>query len=322
MKRIQKKQTASQWAGKQRGGSSAFCVLVLCLVLTIGTTVGAAVLGGSLSRFARRDSNVIPLVPQEESPKAVGLNSGSAKSSQNSAAVVAEAAAHGELRIYDAVQKWSSETQVDLFKESYNESGDETVKAGDGEKVIAPGTSNFYSFTLKNNGNIPLDYAVSLKVEPLTEGDTPIPLEWRLLDGERTAVSNWQEYGTQEETLKRAKLEVRRQDNYTLEWRWAFERDMDKRDTNLGNAAVERLLGAKATITVFAEQSADWDGKPVGPWWLPKTGDDFPLYTYLTIMAVSGCGLLLLFVLARRRKKNEDEKHGGKQGQNPPERTD
>lgn len=284
-----------------------FILLTVCLLLVIGLAVSMALLGESLGRFLGSETNVIPLIPREDTRLESGgerrteppANRDGAAPRKNGSTASGRVY-KGRLDVFDDRQTWGSETQVDLFRGSYNGS----VVSGDGDKVIAPGTSNYYGFALKNNGNIPLDYTVSLKVEPLSEG-TEIPLEWRLLDGERTAVSDWQVYNDREETLNAATLEVRRQDNYTIEWRWDFERGVDQADTDLGNAAVERPLGAKATITVFAEQSADWK-EPTGPWWLPKTGDDFPLYTYLTVLAVSACGLLLLFILVRRRKKDKE----------------
>lgn len=291
-----------------------FAVLATLMLLGVSLAVSMALLGESLGRFLRPETNVIPLIPPSDTrletdggKEALPRSEpeGNAKSPDRSAGEQTFRP-RGELDVFDDQKSWGSETQVDLFRGSY----DGTVVSGDGEKVIAPGTSNYYGFALKNNGNIPLDYTVSLKVEPLTreqEADPPIPLEWRLLDGERTAVSDWQTYNNRERTLKAATLAVRRQDNYTIEWRWGFEQNMDGTDTQMGNAAVERLLGAKATITVSAEQSADWDGKPTGPWWLPQTGDTFNMPLYLAVLAVSGGGLLLLLVLIRRGKKDRDE---------------
>ncbi len=329
MEKQQVNQTVRKPAASDSRKNCLFVVLMLCLLMGVSLAVSGALLGGSLSRFSQTDANVILLVPAKDTrmgstegktvyftPKAkeTAAAGGSAASPRNSGVPAGRSGGYkGDLEVFDDRQAWGSETQVDLFRTGY----DGTVVSGDGEKVIAPGTSNFYGFSLKNNGNIPLDYTVSLKVEALMEAQDKgfaIPLEWRMLDGEKTAVTDWREYNDREETLKEATLEVRNQDNYTIEWRWAFERGegMDRTDTALGDEAAERLRGVKATITVFAEQSADWEApKSPGGWGLPKTGDPFNLPLCLAVLAVSACGLLILFA-AVRRKKDEDEKDGGK----------
>lgn len=321
-------QTVQKPAASVSYKSPLFAVLVFFLLLGIGLTVSMALLGGSLGRFSHVETNVISLTPPRtgqgpgsEKPAALRSKPQVSPASQDGAVsprTTGNSAAQpveykGDLEVFDDQEVWTTETHVDLFQSNY----DGTVVSDNGEKVIAPGTSNFYSFSLKNSGNIPLDYAVSLKVDAVVEerdGSIAIPLEWRLLDGEKTAVSDWREYGDREETLKEATLNSRHQDNYTIEWRWGFERGMDDADTGLGNAAPERLLGAKATITVTAEQSADLAGKPSDGWQLPKTGDPFNLTLWLSVLAVSVCGLAILFVLVRRRKTGSEGKHNGKKG--------
>ncbi len=232
----------------------------------------------------------------------------------------------GELRITDDTPRsWSAETQVDLFNESYKGSGREsdkdTVKAEDGKKVIAPGTSNLYTFTLENNGNLPLDYTISLKVESFNEGpeNAPeAPLEWRLLDGNSTPLGDWRGYGETAEVMKQTRLDDRKRDSYTIEWRWAYERDAegDRTDTELGDLAAKQLLNTKATIIVHAEQDTEQipdasptptgrPHRPYRPYLWPKTGDNSNLMLYTVLLAVSGGGLLILFMRVRRRKKRE-----------------
>jgi len=230
----------------------------------------------------------------------------------------------GELKVYDtadSAKRWSTETQVDLFKESYAESadgsGEATVEAADGKKLIAPGTTNLYEFTLENNGNLALDYTISLKVE--TDSDSNIPLEWRLRDGNSAPLGDWRGYSETAEVMKQAKLDARRQDSYTIEWRWAYEEDADrdKADTELGDLAAKQQLNAKATIIVHAEQdteqipdasptpSGGWHSRPSRVHLWPKTGDTSNLILYIVLMTVSGFGLLILLIERRRRKKKE-----------------
>ncbi len=159
----------------------------------------------------------------------------------------------GELLVNDNIQTWSKETQVDLFRNSYSDK----VQSDNGEKVIAPGTSNYYDFSLKNNGDAVLNYKISLEVETHQgqgNNDPAIPLEWRLLSGDEK-VSDWRGYNDRTEVLKKATMDAWRQDNYTIEWRWVFEQGdaMNAADTRLGNMAVDQTIGVTATIYIYAE---------------------------------------------------------------------
>lgn len=324
MEKQQINQTVRKPSSSDSRKNCLFVVAAICLLLIVGLAVSAALLGGSLGRFSEAETNVIPLIP----PKSTGGENTVVSGTEASETIAGGSAAsprstgertaaptveyRGELDIYDGQQIWGSETQVDLFRSSYGD----TVVSGDGEKVIAPGTSNYYRFTLKNNGNIPLDYTVSLKVDTYYADRgtaSAIPLEWRLLNGNGTAVTDWQGYNDRTQTLKKSTLDARRQNGYTIQWRWEFDRDeiVDRVDTELGVLAEKDLLGVKATITVVAEQSASWDGKPSDDWWIPKTGDPFNLLLYVAVLTISACGLLILFVMMRRRNKDEDNKHGG-----------
>lgn len=270
-------------------------IFVLCIFLAVSIIVTTILLGINLSRFSDKGSNVIALAPSN--------NVGSEYAADGNTNIQSDSY-HGELLVQDDVQTWSTETNVDLFKESYGD----TVQSDDGDKRIAPGTSNYYDFTLKNNGNIPLDYSVALKIENHLKDQTveaEIPLEWRLLADDGTIISDWQEYNEKTKVLKQDTLDVRHRDRYTIEWRWIFERgqEMDIEDTGLGNLSVNQEIGVNATIYVQAEQSADWDGKkPL----LPHTGDDFNPVLYLSILVISICVLLILIVVYKRRKKGED----------------
>lgn len=313
-------------------------VLLCCVLIGCGVAVSTPLLGEVLGRFSAKESNVIALVPPEEVHLKTGeggegstFSAGAERTEPEGSVTLDDTVSvrradggtiytgsgtdkyRGEMQVSDDEKSWNSETRVNLFKKDY----DGTVKSGDGEKVIAPGTSNFYDFTLKNNGNIPLDYSISIKVETdfgEQEIYGEIPLEWRLLSGDGTALGDWQDYSGRTEVLKQAMLDVRHQERYTIEWRWPFERggDMDETDTGLGDLAVDQVLEVKATIIVHAEQDAEQNTEPgteqTGPsgqrTWV-KTGDTSNIILYLVLMTVSGCGLVIFIQCARRRKKRE-----------------
>jgi tRNA threonylcarbamoyladenosine biosynthesis protein TsaE len=68
---------------------------------------------------------------------------------------------------------------VDIFKSSYaNKKGQLTVDSHDGDKVIAPGTSNSFVFKLANTGNVPLDF--TLDIDATTTDGRELPVKVRL----------------------------------------------------------------------------------------------------------------------------------------------
>ena len=75
---------------------------------------------------------------------------------------------------------WGTNTQVEIFSVSYV-NGEQiiTVKSDNGDKVIAPGTENSYTFKLKNTGNVALDYTVEIDAY-FTPADITIPITGRL----------------------------------------------------------------------------------------------------------------------------------------------
>lgn len=176
--------------------------------------------------------------------------------SQSSGNGSSEGIFHGELDVTDSSGRWDSETRIDLFKSSYG-----GVESSRGDKVIAPGTSNYYDFTIENNGNIPLDYTISIGVEAFPYDSEPaskLPLEWRLVDKNGEDVSGWKTYTGTTGVLQVRTLDIYKKDDYTIEWRWQFERGDDEYDTYIGNLSAEIPVGVDATIYVTAEQNPYW----------------------------------------------------------------
>ncbi|WP_165051103.1 MULTISPECIES: LPXTG cell wall anchor domain-containing protein [unclassified Adlercreutzia] len=166
--------------------------------------------------------------------------------------------AGGKLDVADDVQVWSSETQVDLFKGSY----DGNVASADGDKLLAPGTTSSYAFTLRNNADVSLGYEVVLKVDTWSESQpadaaTIIPLEWRLLDASGAPVSDWQ-LRSSEEVLDSATLGAGRQAKYAIEWRWPYEQDTDAAvDAGASSANANADAIDSTDTSVVAASSAD-----------------------------------------------------------------
>ena len=200
---------------------------------------------------------------------------------------------------------WSTNTQVEIFRISY-ENGKQiiTVHSDNGDKIIAPGTENSYTFKLKNTGNVALDYTVMVDAY-FTPADIEIPITGRLnrYDG-RWVV------GGKEEYAKVPALDAAEDDGtlgagkytyYTLDWLWPFESGNDELDTMLGNLVVEQDLVFAIVIKTTATRSENpHDDSGITP---PQTGDNTNLGLLITL-AVSSFAMMM-FLLFYQNKEHQ-----------------
>lgn len=211
---------------------------------------------------------------------------------------------------YDADTVWSAETEVEIFRLSHdNENGDMTIKSSNGDKLIAPGTSNEYVFTLKNTGNIPLDY--TLTMEAWVEGtELHLPVKARVWDytdtyllGSPTQSEDVLALNTfnGEGVLGAGRLAV-----YTLEWEWPFEQGNDAFDTLLGDLVVDNDLTLTIRINTMAMYDANPDDPKVSESGLssPKTGDQVPI-SMLAIVVSTALVIAVIAFLAGHKQKDE-----------------
>ncbi|MBO4421903.1 MAG: hypothetical protein J5879_00575 [Clostridia bacterium] len=214
--------------------------------------------------------------------------------------------------VYDKDKVWSTQTDVEIFKIAYE--NDELVTTvnsfNNTDKVIAPGTSNDYSFTLKNSGTVSLDYI--LQVDAFFEGtDYIIPVEAKMYDykGKYLAGSSdtWvpvKELDTIEESGVLAAGKIA---DYTLKWQWPFERfdgdgldANDEYDTMLGNLAAD---GEELKLHIIIKTVAEVDENPDEPGGddNPGTGEGMMIPV---IIAVAVIALVAIIVLAVGKRKN------------------
>lgn len=215
---------------------------------------------------------------------------------------------------YDENTVWSAETEVEIFRISYdNENGDITVKnnAGSNDALIAPGTSNEYIFTLENTGDAPLDYTMTMEA---WVGGTEL---WLPVKASVRDYNNRYLLGSPTQSEDVLELNSVRDDGvlgagrlavYTLEWEWPFEWGNDEYDTMLGNLAADNDL----TLTIKINTTAMYDPNPDDPKVSysgldsPETGDQMPI----GILVIAGVSALLIVVMTFfagcRRKEDED----------------
>lgn len=195
----------------------------------------------------------------------------------------------------DDKQVWSAETEVEIFRISY-ENSDETVTVEgiDGDKLIAPGTSNSYSFWLQNGGNAAVRYTVELEAY-ISPEDTALPVLARVANGEETYITGgdydpWVNVAELNGVNDAGTLAAGRRAEYTLEWQWPFEQDDDEYDTDeydtwLGNlAAASESEDEDLTLTIVIKTVAEADTSdgggtqplPVGTQTLPDPDATVP----------------------------------------------
>ena len=202
---------------------------------------------------------------------------------------------------------WGTNTQVEIFSVSYV-NGEQiiTVKSDNGDKVIAPGTENSYTFKLKNTGNVALDYTVEIDAY-FTPADIEIPITGRLNRYDGTWVIGGKDEYAKVPVLDTAEdnatLGAGKYTYYTLDWLWPFESGNDELDTMLGNLAVDQELTFTIVIkTTATESSNPYDDSGITP---PQTGDNTNLTLWI-VLAVSSFAMMIFLLFYQNKEKRRD----------------
>lgn len=284
---------------------------IVVILLLLCEAASLAVLFSQISKYSEREfTNIIPLTESTGTTvvKVINEPKNDIYAQNNGMNGIAQLA-NPSFSAYDEKTVWQAETDVEIFRISYeNDENKLTVKGQDnnGDKIIAPGTSNKYVFTLANTGDVPLMYNLNME-SWITGTDFNIPVEVRVWNHENTYIS-----GSSSEKVPVLELNnvnhdsilgTGRYDVYTLEWEWPFEQGNDEFDTMLGNLAVEDDLELHIRINTTASYSDDPDAEDSGilP---PKTGDRFNVKLYVIII-ISAILILIISSLIKERKSEE-----------------
>lgn len=281
---------------RNNGTFTAAAALALCVLLS------TSMLLSRLTVFTQADTcHYIPLTKSSGLTQ-VTSTGGSAYHPASHALLAASPAKW--FRVTDDQQVWRGKTEIEIFRLSYeNGAGQITVESSGGDKVIAPGTENTYSFALENTGYEPVKYEMSMETY-FTDGIHVIPVEARVFDHEGNYLAGSAEAYADVLELSQVQdsgtLRVGYVQPYTLQWQWPFEGD-NSLDTYLGNLAVEEDITLTIVIHTYAEYTPTDDGG------IPKTGDTTNLQLLTGIMVASGAGLILILLFGRPKREERDD---------------
>ena len=317
---------------KARKKKAALIITVAALLLAL-VFATAAVLSFVLhEKSALKEKNVIMVAPSDNSVLEDSSNTGDSDEKNGtllsgSGSNDEEFKPYFEFRTYDDKVEWSTDTAIEIFKFNYDETGGLSVVSSNDMKVFAPGTGNEYTFHVKNGSSEAVDYKMWVEAYFSNE-DLWIPIEVKMREGSDDYLigdaDNWVEAVELNTVSEEQTLESNRYTNYTLDWRWVFERfdgegleANDAYDTSLGNMAVYDDLTLTIKIHTYAELDPsairDDDG---------GSSDDSPftgvkgVMMFIVIGAVALVVIILMLILGRKKKEEESDKsHTSESGQ-------
>ena len=173
-----------------------------------------------------------------------------------------------QVDVEDSNGKWQEQknSNVDIFKAEYkNGEGKSTVVSQDGTKVIAPGVTTSYKFTIQNSGNMAIlyqtDLRFTLKIGEEVQENYYFPLKVRLLNdsGEYVIGSETQWVSVHEAVLwgYPGLLGANSFETFEFQLMWEFEGGCDELDTYYGDLSAEKGVYLTLKIKNYAEEAPD-----------------------------------------------------------------
>ncbi|SFX79286.1 hypothetical protein [Ruminococcus sp. XPD3002] len=308
---------------KQRLDNRISFLGIAAVLVIICDIASFALLFSRLSAYAPEGfRNVIPLtesrdlttVTESTRQELAGGDSASQLSAHDVPNVV-QLASPG-FRTYDKDKVWVSDTDLEIFRLTYSSENGMTVKSENGDKLIAPGTSEEYVFTLENTGDVPLAYDMTMSAK-VTGTDLELPVKVNVHDHTDRYILGSSDTLTKVDSLnsvaEHSQLSAGRFAVYTLKWEWPFEWDNDDYDTMLGNMAVDDDLALTIRINTYAsydEEAAEAPAEkqeehgleaPYSPVASPKTGVALGM-----IPVILTAALIAMFVMRPKNRKDEE----------------
>lgn len=273
---------------KKKTSKLAWACRILAVLLLLLVFLSGSVLAIRLGDFLPNNTNIIFLIPKEPNAEAADPNT-----------------------------VWETDTDVDIFSAySINGEGVITVQSSNDDNVVAPGTSGYYRFDLKNTGNVALDFTCLLTTEVVIKGaefeNLPIVIRLRDYKGNYLIGSNdeWECFDKVAMDVNSMTLGKGSYVYYELEWRWAFEdenENSDEFDTFIGNVAADEGVFLSINISTTATQSeeADIAGGIVSNDDI-KTGGDIDVIPYVILNIIILLIIIALIVISLFLKKKKE----------------
>lgn len=229
------------------------CILTLMVLATV------ALLASGLSGYIHKSDCQISLF-DNKTVAAQNTNSASTTKTSTRKLTGKEAQKLG-FKVTDKVSVWTTDTAVDLFSTSYsNKDGVVTVRSGNSDKVIAPGTDGKYTFSLKNTGQQTADYKVWMETKINAKLSTGLPFKTRMSgpDGWILGDSDtWEDAEKLDDVSLNQQVPKGKNAEYTIYWKWPFDQEIDVNDTDLGNLTADQKITYTVVIHTMAAEAVD-----------------------------------------------------------------
>ena len=283
-------------------------LLGFILGLSIGCLVSCVFLAGFLVEFAQQSKvpTVDVGVTDDKNKVEVDSNTNTDTNSGNKDKVEEVKKKYNlksGFEVVDLDQTWVGHTGINIFKVSYDETGDITVE-GNGNKVIAPGTMNSYYFDLVNTGQTGIDYQMKMEAI-LSDNITSIPVEVKLNDQDGKYVvgteTTWNDVVALNDVNVEGQISKGHKMRYMFSWQWPYESGNDEFDTMLGNLAV----GEDVTLTIKISTLATGNGSATGG--IVATGDNSKVMVYALGAGVSAVLMIFFVILGKKGEDDEAE---------------
>ena len=248
-----------------------------------------------------------PALMQTSFTNTAGAEIMTLNSTASQEAIVLQTSGSNPFIIKDDKQVWTNSTEIELFKASYDGSVGITVLSNDGDSVVAPGTSNYYTFAVQNNSSMAMDYQIVVETY-LNSSIVGIPLLTKLTNDTGSYVVGgkdlWVNVLDMNGLTDAGVLAAGNQSTYTLGWYWPFESGIDVFDTALGVAA----QGEDITLTIVIKTICTANTTPgVEGGTPPRTGDNDNIIIWATLAIVAFFTMMFLLLWKSKEDSNEEK---------------
>lgn len=209
--------------------------------------------------------------------------------------------------VKDNTTTWSNNTQIDIFEHM-----DSRVKSdgtGNYNNVIAPGTSNDYTFSIQNDINYAVKYTLNISGANDSEYDIPVQLQILDSDGTYLTGSDWVNISEMNNIGETCGLNPNTNKEYIIRWKWVFENDTDDYDTFLGNQSVYEEIACHINIDVVSEY--DYDNPNYSDSDKPFFFDPTVIFTGENMIYIAGAAvivvIMLIIIFITRKKRTEED---------------